>query len=424
MLPCVAQTGVNSKSYDQYVGIYQFAPQHFISIAPFDLGNGRAPLAFLDFKSGRFGLLQSPSEEKFVSGQGWLVNSPVDVEITFVRNEQPDVTGLVYRESGFDEKKALKTDSYKQEKASFRNGDVTLAGTLTLPSGKGPFPAIAILHGSGNFGRNFFGPLQHFFVRHGIAVLAYDKRGTGASTGNRTASFDDYAGDVLAGVQFLKTHRSIKRNQIGLWGASQGGWIAPLAAFRSKDIAFLILHAGPALSPARNDMVNTQQVLRVNGFSQEEIKEAVELVKLEIEYTRTGKGWEKLEATVQKAKDEPWFRFVSSPLPKEDPSWQARRLVLDYDPIPALEGITIPFLAFFGELDTSVPSEGNKEAMRTALKRARNKDYTIVVLPKANHVFLEGETGREDELPRSKRFVMQYFDTMTAWLRKRGYASK
>jgi uncharacterized protein len=424
IVPCLAQPGVDSKSHDQYVGIYQVAPQHFISIAPFDLGNGRTPLAFLDFKSGRFGLLQSASEEKFVSGPGWLVNSPVDVEITFVRNEQPNVSGLVYRNGDSLAKKASKIDSYKQEKVSFRNGDVTLAGTLTLPSGRGPFPAIAILHGSGNFGRNFFGPLQHFFVRHGIAVLAYDKRGAGASTGKRTASFDDYTGDALAGVRFLKTHRDIKQNQIGLWGASQGGWIAPLVAFRSKDIAFVILHAGPALSPAQNDVVQTQQVLRVNGFSEQEIKEAIELMNLEIEYTRTGEGWERLEAAVQRAKDKSWSRYVGSSSSKDDPSWQARRMVQDYNPIPALEGVTVPFLAFFGELDTSVPVEGNKEAMAAALKRARNKDHTIVVLPKANHVFLEAETGKEKELPRSKRFVMQYFDTMAAWLRERGYSSK
>lgn len=424
IMPCMAQTGVNSTSHDQYVGIYQFAPQHFISIAPFDLGDGPDPLAFLDFQSGRFGLLKSSSEETLVLGPGWLVNSPVDVEITFVKTKQTDVVSLVYRQGGFPEKKASKTNSYKQEKVIFRNGDVTLAGILTLPSGRGPHPAIAILHGSGPFGRNFFGPLQHFFVRHGIAVLAYDKRGAGASTGKRTASFDDYAGDALAGVRFLKTHREIKQNQIGLWGASQGGWIAPLAAFRSKDIAFIILHAGPALSPARNDVVQTQQVLRVNGFSEQEIKEAIELVNLEIEYTRTGEGWERLEAGFQKAKDKSWSRYVGSSSSKDDPSRQARRMVLDYDPIPALEGVTVPLLAFFGELDTSVPVEGNKEAMAAALKRARNNDYTIVVLPKANHVFLEAETGKEKELPRSNRFVMQYFDTMAAWLRKRGYSSK
>src|SRR5262249_31118792 len=141
-----------------------------------------------------------------------------------------------------------KPPPYKQEEVSFQNGEVKLAGTLLTPLKKGRRPAVVFFHGSGPQTREsylrFFADL---FARRGVVALIYDKRGTGASTGEvwyRTGDrFDVLAADALSGVRFLLSRPEVDPKKIGLWGLSQGGWLAPLAASRSKDIAFLIVVA-------------------------------------------------------------------------------------------------------------------------------------------------------------------------------------
>ena len=135
---------------------------------------------------------------------------------------------------------ARRVEIEKREDVRFSNGDIQLAGTLIAPTTGAKHPAIILVHGSGAEDREYMLPFARFLVRHGIAVLGYDKRGVGGSTGDwNTASFDDLAGDVVAAFEYLKTRTDIDRAQIGLLGWSQAGWIMPLAAVRAKDIAFL-----------------------------------------------------------------------------------------------------------------------------------------------------------------------------------------
>jgi len=141
---------------------------------------------------------------------------------------------------------------------TFQNSDITLAGTLDLPAGEGPFPAIVTIHGSPPLTRNDIYNLyvSHFFVQHGFAVLRYDKRGASESTGtypevgteSRGENIDILADDALAGVKFLKNHELIDPDMIGVSGFSQGGWIAPHAASKSPDVAFAIALSGPTCS--------------------------------------------------------------------------------------------------------------------------------------------------------------------------------
>lgn len=419
VLPCIAQTTAAPGSDEQLSSVYQTKTNHYISISPMDFGDGKDKLTFLNFETGRFGLLQYSSANAFVSGAGlFSPPSPVDVQIKFAANEQGKAASLAYNQNGTAEIAATRIN-LKQEEVKFQNGDVTLAGTLTMPATKGKHPAVVLVHGSGPARRGQLNQFANFFAAQGCAVLSFDKRSYGASTGKFPFSFDDLAGDVLAGVQFLKNRKEIKPRQIGLWSVSQGGWIAPLAASRSKDVAFLIIHAGSAVSPAANDLLNAAAVLRADGFSEADVKNGVELRRLQIEYARTGEGWDAFKAAAERGRKEKWFSYVRPPETKDDVSWQARRLIQDYNPTPVLERLRIPVLAFFGEVDREVPIERNKEAMERDLRRAGNKDYTIIVLPKANHIFLEAETGGKKEQPRLNRFVPQYFETMAAWLRKR-----
>ena len=148
-----------------------------------------------------------------------------------------------------------KDASYHTREVSFGTGTVELSGLLFVPSGPGPHPAVVLIHGSGVSHRDSFWylSLANFLARRGVMVLLPDKRGCGKSQGEwHTESFDDFAGDALAGVKLLSEQDSVDRDKIGMIGLSQGGWIAPLAASKSRHVAFVITVSGSTATPRPN----------------------------------------------------------------------------------------------------------------------------------------------------------------------------
>lgn len=409
---------IDPKLVTRVYGSYQVRPNRFIWVGKF--GEFGADHFFLDSESGRFGPLYPSSETTFFSGQAIMSPFfPVDVKITFTRDKFGEVTGLTFSQSGLSAVPATKIN-LRQQDVSFRNGDVTLAGRLTVPAKKGPHPAVVLIHGSGPEDRDFLAPWVGFFTSHGVAVLSYDKRGVRDSTGDwKRAGFEDLAGDVSAGVQLLKRRKDIDPKQIGLWAVSQGGWIAPLVASRSNDVMFIILHAGASVTPAQQGLMAIDSELRAYGLPEEEIKLAIEYYKLNDDFTRSGEGWDKLQDSYQKAQARNAEWLLEEPQSKDHWFRQMYRMIMDFDSVLLWEKVTCPVLAFFGELDRAVPPGATKQHLENALKKAGNKDYTIVVLPKANHVFLKAETGVRSEYPQLKSFVASYFNTMADWLFKR-----
>jgi pimeloyl-ACP methyl ester carboxylesterase len=410
---------LDPKLLPEYHGVYRAGPNRLVTVSRF--GEVDADAFFVDSKSGRCGPLYPLSETSFFSGPALVAPVfPVDVRVSFVKDGRGKVTGLTYRRGKAPAVSATRIP-LKQEEVAFRNGPVKLAGTLTTPPGKGPHPAVILIHGSGPEDRHFLAPWAYFFAGHALATLAYDKRGVGASTGDwKRAGFEDLAGDVRAAIGLLADRKEIDRKQIGLWGVSQGGWVAPLVASRPpKDVAFIILHAGAAVTPARQGLLNVGAEMRAYGFPDGEIKEAIAYYKLNDDVTRTGKGWERLQEAYKKAKARKAEWLLEEPQPKGSWFRQFYRRIMDFDPSPYWEKVTCPVLAFLGERDRQVPPEANKKILDEALARARNKDYTVMVLPKANHLFLQAETGTRTEYSSLKEFVPGYFDAMGKWLLKR-----
>src|SRR5215216_2996715 len=171
-------------------------------------------------------------------------------------------------------KNAQASEPFKAEEVSFKNDDVALAGTLLIPLTKGQHPAIVFIHGSGPQDRDF-GPLPGFFARRGFAVLTYDKRGVGNSSGDfKRVAFIKLAEDALAGVRYLRSRKEINPDKIGVWGVSQGGWLGPFAASQSAEIAFVISVSGPAVSPKEQMLFYRGNQLRSLGLSEEAVSEA------------------------------------------------------------------------------------------------------------------------------------------------------
>lgn len=177
--------------------------------------------------------------------------------------------------------------SYREEEVFFPNGEITLAGTLSLPEVPGPYPALVYLPGSGPAARDGLGMLpQHWeaFAQYGIASLAWDKPGVGASTGDWTAqTMEDRAREGLAAIRFLKERKEIARNAIGVWGISQAGWVLPLMyALSPEDIAFLIGVSVPAGSGDEQELFRIAHQLPADGYPSAEVERALAFSELRL----------------------------------------------------------------------------------------------------------------------------------------------
>lgn len=320
---------------------------------------------------------------------------------------------------------AKRVEIEKREDIYFSNADVRLAGTLISPTRGLKHPAIILVHGSGAENREYILPFARFLIRRGIAVLGYDKRGVGGSTGDwNTASFDDLAGDVVAAFHYLKTRRDIISSQIGLLGVSQAGWIMPLAAVRAKDIAFLISISGAGIPGAETTIDQAKNEMTASGMPSEVVEQIVGLMKLQYRFARTGQGWDEYAAARKKLVARAQAAGVQWPPPDlfpatpDHPYWQFIRRLYFYDPAPTLRQLQVPTLGLFGELDNNIVAEKNKAAWETALKAGGNRDYALKVLPKANHYQWEAKVGSNAEMASLKRFVPEYFTTIQDWLGK------
>jgi hypothetical protein len=308
---------------------------------------------------------------------------------------------------------------YQEEEAIYENkkAGVKLAGTLTLPYSGGPFPAVLLISGSGAqdrdetiLGHKPFLVLADYLTRRGIAVLRVDDRGIGGSTGDLSqATSKDFAGDVLAGIDYLKGRKEIDPNKIGLIGHSEGGLIAPMVAARSPDVAFIVMMAGPGLTGEEILYLQGASILKTEGVSdkaiaqnhtlqermfsvlkQEEDSAIAEekLHKIMVDALAEMGKEEKQELNLSEASLESQIQFMLSP-------WY--RYFLTYDPRPALMKVKCPVLAINGEKDLQVPPEENLQAVEEALKAGGNEHYTIEELPSLNHLFQTAETGSLSE---------------------------
>jgi uncharacterized protein len=250
-------------------------------------------------------------------------------------------------------------------------------------------------------------------------VLIHDKRGTGASTGSWwAATFEDLADDAAAGIRTLQARPEIDPRRVGLHGMSQGGWIAPLAARRAPDVAFVIAESAPAMTPVEHERLRVPYQLAADGFPQEAIAHAVSFMDQKFEVARTGQGWDALQSAMARGAREGWLSYVNAPPSLENLRWNWEH-VLSYDPAPALEALSCPILVLYGGLDSIVPARVHRQRMQAALERARTRDVTIKVFEQANHAFLHAVTGGRRENAALKGFVDGYLGTHVAWLAER-----
>ncbi len=307
------------------------------------------------------------------------------------------------------------------EEVLFANQTVRLAGTLYKPESDIAYPALVVLHGASG------GTRQHPFYQHlvthlpecGFAVLLFDRRGSGQSGGDfETASFDTLARDGSAAVDYLRSRDDIDKSRIGLYGVSQGGWIAPLVAGLRSDIAFLVIVSGCGVSPARQMDYGAAYHLRLKGFTADTIAQAISLRNQVNEYYRGRLPREVVAAELDRVQSEPWFQEVytdsSQELPEDvtqDKWWQE----LDYDPLPIWKQIQTPTLFLFAEDDQWVPvAESMSELQRAAV---HIKDVTLIQISGTDHLMYKTHHQKAQTLSE------EYIETLVTWLRKHAAGS-
>jgi pimeloyl-ACP methyl ester carboxylesterase len=325
---------------------------------------------------------------------------------------------------------------YVEEELTFESKakDVKLAGTLTKPKGDGPFPAVILISGSGPqdrdetlMGHKPFLVIADYLTRRGIAVLRYDDRGIGKSTGRfADATSKDFADDAAGAVAFLKPRKDI--GKIGLMGHSEGGLIAPMVAAENPDIGFIVLLAGPGepgdviliaqgqlivkamggdeKALARQKSVQTKLIGMVKeGADEAMLKAALKDIEKEL----TDEEKKELDKVRGAAEGQiarlgtPWFRFF-----------------LTYDPRPTLGKVKCPVLAVNGDLDLQVPAKENLEAIEKAVRAGGNTDVTVRQFPALNHLFQTSKMGLPTEYGKiEETFAPAVLETIGEWITKR-----
>lgn len=321
---------------------------------------------------------------------------------------------------------------YKEDSVHYPglSSAITIGATLTLPTGKPPFPAVVLISGSGQQDRNEtimqhrpFLVLSDYLTRRGIAVLRYDDRGVGESSGPvEKATTLDFADDAQAGVRYLKTRKEIDPARIGLAGHSEGGLIAPIVYHREPDIAFVVLMAAPGLPGKRILLEQAHYQLRKAGTGEEATRQALRLQEtiyalLDSDHDSTTLAREIIAAlsadTLQQGLRDsttqkmiarqylhPWFRFF-----------------LQYDPRSSLEKVRCPVLAINGSKDVQVNAKENLKAIADALGKAGNKKLTIQELPGLNHLFQTAATGDVSEYAKiSETFAPSALQLIGDWI--------
>ncbi len=307
---------------------------------------------------------------------------------------------------------------YRVREVRFGSRNAPLAGTLCIPSGPGKHPGIVLLHGSGPQSR--WGTLRavaDLMARQGIEVLIWDQRGTGESKGEwYKSTYSDLVNDALAGIHLLQARPEVARNKVGVYGHSQGGTLSVALAGRSTDVAFVIAGA-PIVGPVfEQDLFRVRNGLSKQQFTKQDIQAAMDFYTMWLNVARNGKGWDEMEARKQQVKGEKWFDWVEPPS-KESYIWSYYPPVGNFNSLPDWQKLGVPTLVLYGERDAIEDIGAYSLRADQALRKAKNPDFTIAILPRALH---ELKVDNEPGSPYQWRHPSPgLYDLMIGWIKLR-----
>ena len=265
---------------------------------------------------------------------------------------------------------------------SFEHDGNVLVGDFVRPPWPGPYPAVVFVEGSGPGGRDL-GLWPTRLAAAGFASLAYDKPGSGASTGDWTRqTLAHRAEETVAAVQAMRNRAEVRPDAIALVGGSQGGWVAPLATSLDDAIAAVVTVSGPGVGVLAQEEYRLRHQLPAEGFTDTNVQQALALLHEQIDRVRSGEDPVRVHAAQAQWHGAPWFHLLAGTTPR---SLAFQAGIAGHDPTDALAALRCPLLAIFGAHDVLVPVEDSVRAIADILRNSGHDDHEIVVFPRADH---------------------------------------
>ncbi|HEX7965379.1 MAG TPA: alpha/beta hydrolase [Gammaproteobacteria bacterium] len=400
LAPAFAQAGA---APDCHIGSYQLADGSRVDIAPSEGGT----LRWRRF-DGTTGALHQQADGTWGSTLGWT-RHPDGVSVTF-----PDCLAGDISFSGVRGRRM----TFEVKDASFKSHGVRLAGRLVMPAGAGKVPVVVLVHGSEHDSALTDYYLQRMLPAEGIGAFVYDKRGTGTSGGEYTQDFSLLADDAAAAVHEARRLAGVRLGRIGFQGASEGGWVAPLAANRIP-VDFVIVCFGLAVDVIAEDQEGVELQMREKGYPPEVIAKALEVARAAEDVFASGftRGFKEFDAVRAKYRGEPWYKDVRGDytwflLPHSEQELRAMAKQYDwhtpfhYDPMPTLRAGKTPQLWIAGGEDYEAPSAETSRRIKSLIGEGR--PFTLAYYAHAEHGMTLFET-QADGTRDSTRYAPGYF---------------
>jgi uncharacterized protein len=313
------------------------------------------------------------------------------------------------------------------EERTFQSGAVTLNGTLYLPKIDGRIPAVIAFHAASSPTRDnpLYAHLAETLPPLGIAVFVFDRRGSGKSGGTlENADYTMLADDGLSAQRMLAQDHRIDPRRIGFWGLSQGGWLALLAASRSPPAAFAISISAPMTTPDVQMNFAVANILRIKGFSQWDIDQAIATRTAVDDFLRGKRDRASAQSMLDTAATKPWFVHTYLKSTFKDPDQSGWAKEMRHDPMATLDAVKQPTFLIYGSADPWVPVQTSLERLHAS--SARHPNVETVVVAGADHAMATSvSTADQIDPVLSAREAPQsaaYFGLLGAWLAKQGLA--
>jgi uncharacterized protein len=411
------------------LGTYKTSTGQILGIRPLADSNS---WRFIDYESGEAHRLFADGPFTFHSAADWNSEQPATIGYSFHADSAGEIRSLVIQRRNSPLTRAQRL-TFCEDTVTFRSGDVKLFGKLVRPEHGGPFPAVVFVQGSEGTSAVAEEDFPYLMAAHGLASFVYDKRGTGKSEGHYFQKFQPLSDDVVAAVHWLQGQKEIDGSHIGVAGFSQGGWIAPLAAYKEPAIKFVVVGYGLAEPVASQDSLEAPEQLRSLGFSEQDVGQFQELNLALHRAALVGftHGWGEVDSLLAKYRDAPWLAAM-----KGTPTWSGSVLEMGlenakaqapsifkeyfdpyYDPMPTLAALNVPMLWLLAGDDITAPPRLTLEHL--AQLRKSGHSIQTIVFPHADHGLVEYriENGRRVRV----KYADGYFTIMLKWIQQQAF---
>lgn len=390
-------------------GLYRTPDGHAVAVVEFaEFGPQRL---LVDYRSGEAGMLFDLADGRI--GVGRAIGDATPPPSHVLAQTRAGVT--------LDSRPLVRVP-VRRTSFAVMSGDVRLAGELVLPPRRAK-GTLLLIHGSGDGARSHYDLWTDLFLSEGWEVMVYDKRGSGASTGDwHAASLQTLAADAKAVLAWGRARPELKGRPLGLWGVSQAGWVIPQVA-AAAPVDFAIVQAGPAIPVDQFVGDSLESELVAYGFDAGEIAKARAYYELDAEVSRGHRPLAELQSAYDRASAAGAEWLLAPPLPADAPDRRFIAAISGFDPAPWWRKVRVPVLATYGGKDHVVPAATSRSRLAALLRQAGNDRAEIVTLQGDNHLNMLAQTGVRTEYPRLGRIDPAYLDLIRTYLRKRAAGS-